>query len=382
MTAQPSPATASPSRPDAGSGAVRDHLNQLRQHGGTYRSIAAAAAVGPTTVHELATGRRDGTGSIASALLAVTSDALLQGRLDAGGTRLRLRALHVMATAQPASHEPSAPPTRRSAGWSAATPKPSARNCTTRSLTSTTRGGTSEPRAAPAPSAPRPPSPGVARSPATGALAPASTTTNWTAPATAPRAAGNPLPAPAPPRTSAYPDDPVGTSAYERCPPVMTLTILDDSISGDHTTHTACLAPGHKDTWHVSWLPGRLMDRNSAITAMVLADVAAAGDVHAGHRLWPHIQGWAAELDLTAPDALAWISQTLGRTGIEKDGTPRAAISVRLITARPSMAGMRTTSSPRRRPSMRSETTSDPDLNRADLGILAAHQSHNWERTN
>jgi hypothetical protein len=75
---------------------LRDHLNELRQHGGTYRSIAAAAAVAPTTVHDLAVGRRDGTGSIARALLAVTSEALPQGRMDAGGTRLRLRALHVM----------------------------------------------------------------------------------------------------------------------------------------------------------------------------------------------------------------------------------------------------------------------------------------------
>lgn len=99
----------------------------------------------------------------------------------------------------------------------------------------------------------------------------------------------------------------------------MTLTILDDNISSDRTAHTACLAPGHQHSWHVSWLPGRHMDRNTAITAMVLADVAGAGDVHAGHRLWPHIQGWAAELELTAPDALAWISQTLGRTSIEKD---------------------------------------------------------------
>ena len=76
--------------------ALRDHLNQLRQHGGTYRAIAAAAAVAPTTVHDLAVGRRDGTGSVARALLAVTSEALPQGRLDAGGARLRLRALHVM----------------------------------------------------------------------------------------------------------------------------------------------------------------------------------------------------------------------------------------------------------------------------------------------
>jgi hypothetical protein len=96
MTTQPSPATTNPTNPDAVPNAVRDQLQQLRQRGGTYRSIAAAAAVAPTTVHDLATGRRDGTGSIARALLAVTSDALQQGRLDAGGTRLRLRALHVM----------------------------------------------------------------------------------------------------------------------------------------------------------------------------------------------------------------------------------------------------------------------------------------------
>ena len=76
--------------------ALRDHLKELRQHGGTYRAIAAAAAVAPTTVHDLAVGRRDGTGSIARSLLAVTSEALPQGRLDAGGARLRLRALHVM----------------------------------------------------------------------------------------------------------------------------------------------------------------------------------------------------------------------------------------------------------------------------------------------
>ena len=96
MTAQPSAAAASLDQPDAGPSAVRDHLNRLLQHGGTYRTIAAAAAVAPTTVHDLAAGRREATGSIATALLAVTSEALPQGRLDAGGARLRLRALHVM----------------------------------------------------------------------------------------------------------------------------------------------------------------------------------------------------------------------------------------------------------------------------------------------
>ncbi len=99
----------------------------------------------------------------------------------------------------------------------------------------------------------------------------------------------------------------------------MSLSIQDESISSDNTRHTARLAPGRERAWQVSWLPGRLMDRNSAITAMVLADVAGTDDLHAGHRLWPHIEGWAAELGLSAPDALSWASQPPGRVSIEKD---------------------------------------------------------------
>jgi hypothetical protein len=98
----------------------------------------------------------------------------------------------------------------------------------------------------------------------------------------------------------------------------MTLTYQDDSISSDRTGHTARLAPGREHAWHVSWMPGRLMDRNTAITAMVLADVSGRGEVHAGHRLWPHIEGWTAELGLTAPDALASVSKPPGLISREK----------------------------------------------------------------
>ena len=76
--------------------AARDHVTQLRQHGWTYRSIAAAATLSPGAVHRLASGRRRAQPAIAAAVLTVTSPALPQARLDAGGTRLRLRALHVM----------------------------------------------------------------------------------------------------------------------------------------------------------------------------------------------------------------------------------------------------------------------------------------------
>ena len=90
----------------------------------------------------------------------------------------------------------------------------------------------------------------------------------------------------------------------------MTLTILDDVISSDRTPHTARLASGGSHTWEVSWLPGRQMDRNSAITAIVLADLTGPGGVHAGHRHWPNIEGWAAELALTAREALTQIANS------------------------------------------------------------------------
>ena len=88
----------------------------------------------------------------------------------------------------------------------------------------------------------------------------------------------------------------------------MTLTITDTSMTSDYTAHTARQAPG-RDCWEVSWLPGQTLDRNTAITAMTLADMASKDDLQEGHRLWPQIQGWAAELGLTGPDAIARATQ-------------------------------------------------------------------------
>jgi hypothetical protein len=89
----------------------------------------------------------------------------------------------------------------------------------------------------------------------------------------------------------------------------MTLTINDTTMTSDQTTHTARQAPGPQPRWEESWLPGQTLDRNTAITAMTLAETAAQADLHESHRLWPHIQGWAAELGLTAPDAIAQATQ-------------------------------------------------------------------------
>jgi len=93
----------------------------------------------------------------------------------------------------------------------------------------------------------------------------------------------------------------------------MTLTITDATMTSDQTAHTARHAPD-RNGWEVSWLPGQTLDRNTAITAMILADTTAEQDLHEGHRLWPHIQSWAGELGLTAPDAIARASQPPGDT--------------------------------------------------------------------
>ena len=111
----------------------------------------------------------------------------------------------------------------------------------------------------------------------------------------------------------------------------MALTIQDDSMTSGNTRHTARLAPSHERAWQTSWLSGRLIDRNTAITAMVLTNVVGTDDVHAGHRLWPHIEGWAAELGLTGHDALPWASEPPGQVSSEKDAVvpeePEAARS-------------------------------------------------------
>ncbi len=89
----------------------------------------------------------------------------------------------------------------------------------------------------------------------------------------------------------------------------MTLTIKDTTMTSDQTPHTARQAPGPQHGWEVSWLPGQALDRNSAITAMILADIAGGEDLHEEHLLWPHIQGWAEELGLTGHDAITRASQ-------------------------------------------------------------------------
>jgi plasmid maintenance system antidote protein VapI len=89
--------TAVPAHPaDGRDTGAREQIRRLRAQGGTYRSIAGAAGLAPATVHDLASGRRNPTPATTRALAKVSGNSLRRARVDAGGTRLRLRALHVM----------------------------------------------------------------------------------------------------------------------------------------------------------------------------------------------------------------------------------------------------------------------------------------------
>ena len=95
----------------------------------------------------------------------------------------------------------------------------------------------------------------------------------------------------------------------------MTLTINDATMLSDQTAHTARQAPGSQHLREVSWLPGRVLGRNNAITAMTLADHAGEHDLNERDRLWPFIENRAAELGLTGSDAADRVSRpgALGR---------------------------------------------------------------------
>jgi hypothetical protein len=75
-------------------------------------------------------------------------------------------------------------------------------------------------------------------------------------------------------------------------------------MTSDQTRHTAHVT--ETGSWAVSWLPNRVFTRNEAITAMTLAEAVAVTDLtDNGHDMWLHIDGWAAELGITGPHAVA-----------------------------------------------------------------------------
>ena len=62
------------------------------------------------------------------------------------------------------------------------------------------------------------------------------------------------------------------------------------------------------DGWAATWLPGRVLTHNQAITAMLLAETAAGGIGDHTDKRWLFIESWANELSITGADAIGKIS--------------------------------------------------------------------------
>jgi hypothetical protein len=88
-----------------------------------------------------------------------------------------------------------------------------------------------------------------------------------------------------------------------------TTTITSEHITSDVTTHEAWRLDCDGDLWEVTWLPGRVLNRNEAITAVTFAEtvasVPAESDLRPGLPVWAVLNAWACELGMTARAALA-----------------------------------------------------------------------------
>lgn len=85
----------------------------------------------------------------------------------------------------------------------------------------------------------------------------------------------------------------------------MNLWITNDVLTSEDTRHQARLVEAG---WELSWLPGRVLDRNQAVTGMVLAE--AVGDTpDVGSSRWPLISALASELGLSAHDVVAQVAE-------------------------------------------------------------------------
>lgn len=95
------------------------------------------------------------------------------------------------------------------------------------------------------------------------------------------------------------------------------MRISETDMTSDHTRHTASrphkALPGEPPMWSVTWLPGRKLTHDQAITAMTIAEmVVERAEILADKsaKLWWHMDGWAAELGLTGPHAVAEASMS------------------------------------------------------------------------
>lgn len=92
------------------------------------------------------------------------------------------------------------------------------------------------------------------------------------------------------------------------------ITINERRMVSDQTEQWAepVVADQEYGQWSVSWLPGRPVTRNQAITAMVLAEHVSNGARSSDHPQWPFVLTWAAELDLDPHQAVRLLTTERG----------------------------------------------------------------------
>lgn len=83
----------------------------------------------------------------------------------------------------------------------------------------------------------------------------------------------------------------------------MAIRFGSHSMTSDQTHHTATLdhTTDGWERWTITWLPGREIGRNQAVTAMVLAETCGWKSPHIP---WPHVNSLAHELDLTGAQVI------------------------------------------------------------------------------
>lgn len=111
--------------------------------------------------------------------------------------------------------------------------------------------------------------------------------------------------------TKPMPNDrciPCGTNIPGGEGPGSSLRITETVMSSTVTVHLAT-ANKAETGWFVTWLGDRLLTGDQAVTALVVAERVAAGVSNANHRQWPQLQAWAAELELTADNAVYLVKE-------------------------------------------------------------------------
>lgn len=114
----------------------------------------------------------------------------------------------------------------------------------------------------------------------------------------------------------------------------MALAVTEDRMSAHTTPHWAvpCDRSDQYGMWGVSWLLGRSLGRNQAITAMTIAETVATVHLEGtrrpidfSHRMLSYVVSWAAELGLTGADALMRASEPPRDLMVPDAAEPRGA---------------------------------------------------------